>query len=256
MCYRVYFLTGLLCCVLMVVSAQIVNIEDKRQGYDTLGYFGQLTGNFNWVRNTSNIITINGLARLDVLQPHTRWLVLGQSSLIRSTSGRFINDRFTHLRYGRKLRPWLTVEAFGQLQFNELLEIKLRGLLGVGPRLRLAEEERLEAYLGVLYMYEYDDLGVEEEKRFYRDHRLSSYLSFKIKLTEQLTLANSTYYQPILFDFTFPRVSTVTDLSVAISGKFSIISRFSLLHDDRQNRDFPEVPATVFNWSNGLRFSF
>jgi hypothetical protein len=103
-------------------------------------------------------------------------------------------------------------------------------------------------------MYEYDELA--ESSIIYRDHRLSNYLTFSFQPLPNLTLANTTYYQPQLPDFRLPRISTVTTLTLGISSRLRFTSNFSLTQDARVSRDLPDIPETSYTWINGLRWTF
>ncbi len=105
-----------------------------------------------------------------------------------------------------------------------------------------------------MYVYEYDELANSDI--FYRDHRLSNYFTFNIKLSKSLTLANTTYYQPRLPDFNLARVSTVANLALAFTNRLRFTTNFSLTHDARVARDLPDIPATTYKWVNGVRWVF
>lgn len=236
------------------LSAQIVNIEDKRQRYDTTGWFGQVDLGLNWVRNTKEILTVSTAARIDRVGPQATAFFIGNYHVVRAGEENFINDGFAHLRYDYALSPRLSWEAFNQWQYNERIQLQLRLLLGTGPRWALLERERVQLYVGTLYMYEYDEFSQGEI--YYRDHRLSAYLSGKLDLAGKLHLANTTYYQPLLPGFELPRVSSVTTVALALTRRLSLNSRLSFTYDGRQSRDVPDVPAALYNWVNGIRWNF
>ncbi len=245
----------IICSLLSLLSqwcgAQIVNIEDRRQRHDTLGWFGQLDLGLSWTQNIGSVLTVSAGARLDRVAPRNNWILIGSYQVVRAADQNFINDGFGHLRHGRPINDWLTWETFGQLQYNERLRLNLRALAGTGPRLRLLEREATQAYFGMTYMYEYDELASSEI--FYRDHRLSNYLSLNAQPAAGLKIAHTTYYQPRLPDFDFARVSSVTTLTFGISRRLSFTSRFSVTHDGLISRDIEDVPGTTYAWVNGLR---
>ncbi|MEM9525147.1 MAG: DUF481 domain-containing protein [Bacteroidota bacterium] len=234
--------------------AQIVNIEDKRKALDSLGWFGQvdLGGNIN--KNTRLVTTLKGALRLDRLGKRGNVLALMDYRLVQIGKDNALNAGFAHLRYGYEPKDKWRIEAFTQVQYNEQLRLNLRFLVGAGLRRRLYKNGSNRAYFGLLYMYEFDDLARSEIQ--YRDHRLSSYLTFKVPILSNLSLASTTYYQPRLPDFTFPRISTVVTVNLAITTRLRFTSNYSLTHDARVTRDLADVPATTYNWINGLRWNF
>jgi hypothetical protein len=244
------FLGGICTCV----SAQIVNIEDQRKGFDTLGWFGQLDLGGNLNRNSTTTLSLNGALRVDHRAERHALLGIADYRLVQVSGKNGINAGFAHIRYAYYFNDRWRWEAFTQVQYNEQLRLGLRSLVGTGPRLKLVAGKRNRVYVGALYMYEYDELA--ERSIFYRDHRLSSYLSFNLYPFSRLSLTNTTYYQPILPDFSLPRISSVMGLSLQLTGSFSLTSTFNVTHDALLNRGLDEVPETTYSWVNGLRYVF
>ncbi|MEM6771388.1 MAG: DUF481 domain-containing protein [Bacteroidota bacterium] len=251
-CLTLLFVLLLCTCV----RAQIVNIEDKRKALDSLGWFGQVDLGAKLNQNRNQVLTLSGALRLDRLGKRGNVLILADYRLVQVDDNNGLNAGFLHARYGYepKGKDGWRWETFGQVQYNEQLNLTVRFLLGSGIRRRLYRKGNSRAYLGILYMYEYDELA--ESEIIYRDYRLSNYLTFRLKPTDNLTLASTTYYQPRLPDFNDTRVSTILSATITISKRFSFNSRFSLTHDERLNRDVPSVPATTYAWINGVRLNF
>lgn len=235
-------------------SAQIVNIEDKRKALDSLGWFGQLDVNGSLTKNNNTVVTAGGALRLDRLGRKGNVLFLTDYRLVQVSGNNATNAGFGHIRYGWEPKDGWRWETFTQLQYNEQLRLNLRFLVGTGLRRRLFREGKSRAYLGVLYMYEYDEMTDSEIT--YRDHRLSNYFTIRSQVSPSLSLASTTYYQPRLPDFNLARISSVATMTLSISKALRFTTNFSLTHDERVNRDFPEVPGTVFKWVNGLRVVF
>ena len=238
------------------VSAQIVNIEDRRKSLDSLGWHGQVDLGANLTRNTNTVTTLKGALRLDRWGKKGNVLALADYQLIQVEGDNAVNAGFLHLRYGYEMKDPYRWESFAQVQYNERLRLTARYLTGTGIRRRLykSRDGRNRAYFGLFYMYEYNELS--ESNIIYRDHRMSSYLTFNVPLSGAAALSNTTYYQPRLPNFEFPRISTVTTLEVGLTEKLRVTSKFSLTYDERVNRDLPEVPALTYNWTNGLRYAF
>jgi len=240
-----------LCCCL---RGQIVNIEDRRFTRDTTGWFGQLDLGGQWTRNVNAVLTVNGIFRLDRVSKQQNWLLLADYRMVRAEGSNFLNAGFGHLRQGIRINDRWQWENFTQVQYDEKLRLNLRWLIGTGLRWQLVDGKIGRAFLGTLYMFEYDELRNFDLK--FRDHRLSSYLSMFLQLSPTTGLSNTTYYQPRLPDFNQTRISSATTLTVGISKKLSFTSRFNLTHDARINRVFPELPKTTYVWTNGLRLAW
>ncbi len=241
-------------CYYGITMAQIVNIETKRQGFDTLGWFGQWDIGTALVKNNAAVFTVNTALRADLVQSKTRWLLLGDYQVVRAADENFINAGFFHLRYARYLSQHTRWEAFSQVQYNEQLQLRVRALLGTGPRFLLLRKEKSRVYLGTLLMLEYNEIGTDN--LVFRDQRLSTYLSFSVRPSPTFQLNGTTYYQPLLSDFAEARLSTANSAVFKITQVLSFQTTFTLSYDSRLHAISPTVPLTTYSWTNGLRVSF
>ncbi|MCB0705658.1 MAG: DUF481 domain-containing protein [Saprospiraceae bacterium] len=235
--------------------AQIVNIEARRGNLsDTTGLFGKLGAGLNIVDNGSTVLTVHGNAQLEWLRPKTDYLLLLNYNLVRAGDNSFVNDGFMHVRYNRALSDIFTWEAYGQIQYNERLRILFRGLLGTGPRLQLLHGENSVAYFGLSYMYEYEEIS--DTSIIHRDQRMSSYVSFQINPVKSLMLSGTTYFQPLLNDFSTFRLSSKTALQVAINQRLSLVVSFSITFDARLKEEVPDLPSRIYSIQNTLTYKF
>ena len=222
---------------------------------DTTGWFGYLGLGVNLIKNNKTITSISGNLRAEYLQGKFRILLLTDYNLIRAGEENFIDNGFQHFRLNYKINKRLTYEFFSQIQFNNQVRIKLRGLLGTGLRYRILKKEKQKIFWGLSYMYEYDEIEiVDDEVTFFRDHRMSTYLSMTLyPFNENFSISNTTYYQPVLKEFSDVRLSSQTSLRFAISKRLVFTSIFSITNDTR----VPEnIPATYFSLKNGIRLEF
>lgn len=234
---------------------QIVNIETKRQQLttDTTGWFGKINVGFNVNKNTSTVLNLTGDAQIDFLQNNNRWIALTNYRVVRADGTAFINSGFQHLRWNRPLTERITAEAFGQVQYNEKLQLKLRALGGTGIRFEVLKQSQGSVYFGTAYMYQYE--AIRDTSLVYSDHRLSSYLAANYQFTNGVILSNTTYFQPLLTDFTIIRIASQTSLSIKITARLAFSSRFNLQLDSRLGK-IADVPTTTYSFINGLNWSF
>ena len=237
------------------VDGQIVNVEDRRTNFvDTIGWFGFAEAGANLVKNTRSITSISGNFSLERVGRKNKLLFLTNYNLVRVNSERFIDNGFQHIRFDHFIRDRIEYEIFAQAQFNSKLRILLRGLLGTGLRFHVLEVDNGKIFWGLSYMYEYDEIKIDPEKiSYFRDHRMSTYLSVSVKVNDNFSLSNTSYYQPVLKQFSDVRLSSQTTLEFYISKRFSFTTTFNITNDTRVPQ---EVPATYYNWSNGIRVDF
>lgn len=247
-----YRLLLLFICLPFITDGQIVNIEDRRSIFkDTIGWFENLDLGFNLVKNDERVLDLNGAFQIEVLQKNRIFLSLTKFHLIRAGDKQFVNQGFQHLRFTRLVSSHFSVETFGQIQYNEQIFIKLRGLLGMGPRIKLYHNKNKKLHLGVAYMYEY-----EEESgnfRIHRSNRLSSYLSIGFRFNKIVHLASTTYFQPNFEAISDYRMSSQTSLRFLVFKNLHFRTAFSYTYDTRVSEG---APATVYNLSQGISYAF
>ncbi len=248
------------------LDAQIVNIERRRIQTDTTGLFGSLHFNFSGSKTTKSIISFGAGTFLE-LKPARKgdpeysrdlWLFITDFNLVSGDNEKFSNAGFGHIRFTRKLGKdhsrlghFVRWENFAQVQYNGLTKIGTRALLGTGPRFKLTDSEVSKFYLGVAYMYEYQEL-IDPEV-ILRENRMSSYFSFTLLPEENVSFISTTYFQPVLNNFSDYRLSNETTLTLDITKSFS----FSFSFNYNFNSTPPsEVPNNTYYFRNRLEYSF
>lgn len=238
------------------INAQIVNIEDRRGSLvDTTGWFGYFGLGANFIKNTKSITNISGDLRVEYLRTKSKILLLTNYNLIRANKEKFIDNGFQHFRINYKIRKKLEYEFFTQAQFNNQVRITFRGLIGTGVRYQLFNSQKGKAFWGLAYMYEYDEIKIIADAiTKFRDHRMSTYISLSLSpFSKDFSISNTTYYQPVLTNFSDVRLSSQTSIKFAISKKLTFTSIFNITNDTRVPED---VPATYFSMRNGIRWNF
>ena len=232
--------------------SQIVNIEDKRKlNADTIAWLGQVGLQYSLVQNGDMVSQFKFNARFDRLYNRHLIFSISNYNLVNVAGEKFINDGFQHFRYNYRFKKGWTYEVFAQAQYNERIHLKLRILLGTGVRFLLFKKENYRAYIGSLYMYEYDE--ETEPLVQHRDNRLSNYLSFELHPTSYLTIASTSYYQPLLKDFKDMRISSKTSLNFNITKQLFFTSSFNFTHDTRVPKG---IPNTIYSVTNGIKWGF
>lgn len=242
------FLLILICCC---AEAQLVNIEDMRIKGDSMPLSGGANFGLNYKESSKTFLDIRSGLHLQYKKNKNLWLAICDYGMAKGDGEAFDKSGFIHLRYNYKLTPWLRWELFGQSQFNELLKVNQRELLGSGPRFKLSDKDKIKIYLGILYMYEYEE--VSSSDIIERNHRISSYLSYTIQLGKNLRLVSTSYYQPradYIADF---RIMSQHRLKIGISKSVSFNCSVNYLYDSRSAEG---VPAKVYSFENGISWAF
>lgn len=257
------YFAGLLLFLPFLLSAQVVNTEKMRINRSESGVTGEIDLSLGLTRNKAGqTVRLGAGSRLEWLRTKSRWLVLGGYNLSEfrdvegngSASRVLLNNGFGHLRYNRDLNQTITWEAFIQTQFDKVQAVRVRQLAGSGPRLQLVREDSLTLFLGLLYMYEYEETSEQVDIVYNRDHRMSSYLSIGFQPTSYLSVNHVGYFQPNLRDFHNDfRITSETTLDVRLSSKLNLRTYFQFIYDEKPPAG---IPRTMYVLTNGVSWRF
>jgi hypothetical protein len=245
------FLFFILVCISITSISQVINIENKRFLNDTNGWVGNIDFNFNVYNNTQQVLQFSNAIRVQYQKNKSRFIFLNDLNFIKAGNTDFANAGYQHFRYNYKVSKWLTMEAFTQTQYNPVLKLDFRYLLGAGPRLKLLKKENARIYIAALYMYEYDDI-INDDVNLY-EHRLSSYLTCSFSVFKTVELTSTTFYQPNINNVADYRIANDTGLEIHINKYLNFKSTFNMLYDTRQPLDIPDL---VYSFKNGLSIKF
>lgn len=235
-----------------------VNTENLRKRIKTVGYSiiieGSLTGD---VGNTQGFSVGGGLGGGWAHGPHLAF-AYGRFDYTKYAEVISVNKSFAHARYNYEFEPRVWGEVFAQAESDEFQRLRLRSLVGVGPRVRLAhvavydgpsEEAKLPAaanptpeaqkaaahaptetfdvYFGTAYMLERDVIvpvvGTvgEENQRIQVENRWSNYLTLQWQIDPRAILATTMYVQPRFDDFTNVRLLSETLMTFKVTKVFT-----------------------------------
>ena len=237
-------------------QGQIVNIESKRSNkLDSINWNGSVNLGFTLVDNGKQVMTIKGNFRLEHIRGSHLFLSITDFKFGKIDKDGFQNEGFQHLRYNYSIKPRIIWEAFSQIQYNEKIKLRFRGLAGTGPRFGIIHKDPFYLYAGIMYMYEYneEEYGDPQVIHYFQDHRISTYVSFSLKPLDNLHISSTSYFQPVISDFSNLRLSSVTSMNIYITEKLQFTNSFNITYDSRVPED---VPNTIYGLASGLKYSF
>lgn len=216
-------------------NAQLVNIESKRMQTDSVRFVLNADFAFNHTNNDgSKVNQIDGSITSQIKSKDYKkiYLLLGNYKLIDSEEKNLQNSWFLHGRFNYKLNKLIRLEAFLQGQYNQLLVVEQRNLVGLGLRLKLVDEDNFTAYLGNSYLYEIeysDEAGTTDY-----NHRNSTYLSLSYyPKSERFFITNTFYYQPLYKDFGDYRILEQFRLDIPLSNWFKVFAVYDYYFDSK-----------------------
>ena len=234
--------------------AQIVNVEDRRVRLkDSATTTGFVDLGLNIYKNDKNLTTARASSQLESARGKHLFLLLLGYNFVKGEGQNFLNDGFTHFRHNYEINHIFTWEAFTQAQYNERTKVRFRGLVGTGGRVKIKLSDVQRFYIGVACMFErnvFNDVTTEQN-----DFRMSSYLSYNVKIGGNAKIVHTTYFQPVFENWNNNRVSSEVSFLMGITKKlvFKVTANISYDNDPR----LPEtIPDLVYSWTNGLRWDF
>jgi hypothetical protein len=238
-------------------QAQVVNVESQRLQMDTQ----RVTAGINFAleykdNNEETMLKIESAAVLQIKSRNrkNRFLFLAHYALAHTTQTVVSNAGAIHLRYSRVLSPQWRSESFVQTQYDQLLRIQSRNLMGTGFRRKILNINGLVMNAGSLYMFEYERTRENGGITVHQNHRISSYLAFNLGLPKDLgEIITTTYWQPRLdlaHDF---RISNNTSLNFHFTKHLDFSTTWVWTYDSEPP---VEVKKRTISFNNSITYRF
>jgi hypothetical protein len=243
----VFFAVAILCC--FCLHGQIVNIESRRIYEDTSGWSGSLDGNFSVTQNGDMLFSTGLRPRVQYKTRKNYFFLLSDVMYTASKANTYSNQGMSHFRYARRIKngPWKW-ESFTQVQYNQLLNQRIRFLVGTGLRWKFIDTNQIRFFAGSSTFYEYEELTVDGVIN--QNFRWSNYLSWFIYTKTGFSFTGITYYQPRWDKFNDYRFSGQYSVSQAINKRLDLRIEASIFYDAAPPTN---VRSTVFNSTAGFR---
>lgn len=232
------------------INAQVINIESKRFLKDTNGFVGKIDLSFSINQNIKQVLQTGTNIHAQYKKNKHRVLAIGDLSFIKAGTQDFVNSGYQHFRYNYKIATVITWEAFVQAQYNKILLLDRRYLVGTGPRFRVIKKEHVKLYLATLYLYEYQSQNNDSAHRF--NSRLSAYFTLTLDY-KKIDFTTTTFYQPNLANLGDFRIANDASFELEITHHLNFKVGFNLLYDTHQPIG---IPALTYILRNGISFKF
>jgi hypothetical protein len=241
----------------MELKAQVVNIESQRLQMDTQRIMAGINFALEYKdNNEETMLKIESAAILQVKTENRKnnFLFLANYALARATNEVINNVRAFHVRYSRVLSPTWRWENFVQTQYDQLLRIESRNLIGTGFRHKVLNTKDLTINAGSLYMFEYEQTRENDAITLHQNHRLSSYLVFNIALPNDLgEIITTTYWQPRFDRWSDFRISNNTSLNFHFTKHLDFATNWVLTFDSAPPL---EVKRRTLSLNNSILYRF
>jgi hypothetical protein len=226
-----------------------VNIESLRQSHQE-GWYGSSGVTSGGSSGNINIFRL-GLTSQNIYKTEVHEIIFSNRfDYTEAGRRRIANSGSSHLRYARRILPYLKWEAFSQVEFNQFQQLGLRTLNGGGLRWRLYSGSENSLYLGTGIYYE-DEVVLNDEDQ--NNFRGNLYLSFRRLMTDLLEVTLTGYYQPSHKTFLDYRVRINLGLEFKVLESLTWVNEIRYMADTMppqgiRNEDF------FFNVGMTLRY--
>ncbi len=232
------------------VNAQIVNIENRRIYEDTSGWSGSLDAGMSITQNSADVLySGNFRPRAQYKTRKNHFLIISDLNYTASNKTTFANSGMAHFRYARRIKnsPWKW-EGYTQIQYNQLLNQRVRYLIGTGPRWKFIDTNNIRFFVGTSTFWEYEELT--EDGIINSNFRWSNYLSWFIRTKSGFSFSATTYYQPRWDKMKDFRFSGQYQIAQALTKRLDMRFEFNMFYDSEPPVN---VRKTVFSSSAGFR---
>lgn len=234
-----------------LLLAQLVNIESKRMQTDSVRF--ALNGDFSFNHTNNDGKQVNQIDAAITTQLKSKdlqkiYFLLGNYRLIDTGEENLQNAWFLHGRFNYKFNqlPLLRFESFIQGQYNQLLVVEQRNLIGAGLRVKWMDKERFTGYAGNSYVYEVE--YSERAGTTNYNHRNSTYLTLSYSAESlKFSVANTVYYQPLYTDLNDYRILEQFRMDIPLSGWFKVFILYNYYFDSR-------TPLNTKEYTSNLNF--
>jgi Protein of unknown function, DUF481 len=159
---------------------------------------------------------------------------------------------FAHGRYNRRLYSWLLGEVFAQWESDRFRRVQSRELFGTGPRFEITRHEDFDVVYGASYMLEVTKRTdfIEASQRHTTYQRLNNYGTFMYRIHDQVTLAETFYYQPRFADPTDYWLLSVFSATFQVTPVLSSGLNFTIRHESNAPTPIKKTDAEVISSLN------
>jgi hypothetical protein len=227
-------------------NSQIVNIENRRIYDDTAGWSGAFDAGFSFIQNKNSLVNASFRPRVQYKSTNHYYLFLTDWNYSKGDNQVFSNGGMIHFRYAYRLgkkrnnqkSPWKW-ENYTQIQYNQLLDQRVRSLVGSGFRLKVIDKKGYRVFAGSSTFYEYEE--IQSSNLINKDLRWSNYLSWYINPKPNLSFTAVNYFQPLWNDFNDFRYMGQYSIFFSLIKRLDFRFEINAIYDSKP-------PFNVNNW--------
>jgi hypothetical protein len=234
----------LLLCHSVSFQAQILNV-DRENGTDTIfkKIKASVISSFASDKQKNNFLEFSNTTELDYfLKNNYFFILLNQTDLAFNGKKAIENNGFIQIRFRDKDTRVVALDAFTQFQWNGILGMESRSLLGANCRINCLEKKKSDLYLCIGAFYELENWNTNLSTYAYSNDlpltikreliRLNTSAKFAFKLGDKVDFAGVNFIQfPLNGQFLKPRWAFDSNLYFEMSKKLNFIFHYDHNYD-------------------------
>lgn len=226
-----------------------INIESLRQGIKE-GFSGSSGLQLSGASGNTDVFELGANSQNIFKERDHEYIFITNYKYGEASDLKNSNKGNGHLRYAQDFTETLAWEVFGQMEFNEFQQLKLRTLLGGGLRLRLYEESGTSFFSGAGLFYEDETISEAPDQANFRGNL---YLSIRSLLSETTEFVLVTYYQPSFKRVNDYRIQATVGLETQVLKQLSWVNQLSYSEDSKPPIGIEKLDIS---YSVGFNFSY
>lgn len=237
------------------LPAQILNVEKERQTVaDSITHWlGNVNLSFDMEQRELPILNFSNINNLAYYSPQHLYLFISTIQLSRASGKTVESNGYAHIRLNFWNRQRLSLELFGQGQYDETRGLERRFLGGGGLRFSAVNSAKTLLYLGIGSMYEAESWNFEGKQALTKLLKYSSYISISQGFTANLFANAIVYYQTRWDLFLQPRIIADLSFNLALTQRTNLTVSYLLWTDARP---VVEVDKIIYMIATGLTVDF
>ena len=248
MSVRLFFVVFFFCHCINLTGQTIINAEQLILDGDSVRW--SLQASYQGTSGNANTHEFSVDPGLMWVQRKYALKLFGSYHALFSGTQRVLNGGFLHARYARNIVNRGRAYLFYQLQFNEVLLMNKRELIGGGYRVEILHRDSLSdaVAIGVMHEYEVLDRALLAADEVYKTNylRLSLMHSLNWLISANFSIDNVLYYQPYLMNFQDYRLLNDLRLSFRITAHLDLLLQAEFRFDR-------QPPTALKNYDLAIR---
>ena len=242
--YSKIILFALLILLSNAIQSQILNV-DRESGTDTITkkFKASVIASFASDKQKNNFLEFSNTTELDYfLKNNYFFILLNQTDLAFNGTKAIENNGFIQIRFRDKDTRVVALDAFTQFQWNGILGMENRSLLGANCRINCLEKKKSDLYVSIGAFYELENWNTNLSSYAYSNDllikvkreliRLNTSAKFAFKLGDKIDFAGVNFVQfPINSNFLKPRWAFDSNLYFEMSKKLNFILHYDHNYD-------------------------